>query len=379
MKSFITSIFLKGIISSLLLLHGFLAQAQEKPSAEALLQQALAQCAQIYAQTTQEKHFIYRETVAQNRQYAQLTEATGNLRYQPYQASFDYRQAYKQYHQGTLYNTSFLDTRRHRVLTHPDDQARIYEARSCEANFQPGTAIQLKGGPLGLTAYDLVKYPAVFMEKGSKAMPTPSLSPSYQFRLLGEGLQKDRICYEIEFLPYPTLRKEALFAGKIYLDKESLAIVRVNYQQIADEQQDVQVYAGEKFIYQGHQVNVCYQPLENGQWTLSQIEVRDQIQWQPNARPATWLTYQNESAIWLQPEAETVSSSLSGHIVPNQRDLGLASQIGDYHPLYWQALQNQALYPSLPVAVKADLEKKTSLERQFMGQTEALSARSLQK
>ncbi|NJL15578.1 MAG: hypothetical protein HC913_22945 [Microscillaceae bacterium] len=65
--------------------------------------------------------------------------------------------------------------------------------------------------------------------------------------------------------------------------------------------------------------------------------------------------------------------------MPNQRNLGLASQIGEYHPLYWQALQNQALYPGLPMAVKADLEKKTSLESQFMGQTEALSVRSFQR
>ncbi|NJL15579.1 MAG: hypothetical protein HC913_22950 [Microscillaceae bacterium] len=320
MKSLIVSVFLKGIIFSLYLLNGLSAQNQEIPSGEALLEQSLAQRPRQYAQNSQEKHFIYRETIAQNGHYAQLTEASGHLYYQPYAQSFDYQKAYQQYHQGDLYNTSFLDTRRHQVLTHPGDQARIYEARSSEANFQPGTAIQLKGGPLGLTAYDLVKYPAVFMEKGPKAQVSPRLNPRYQFRVLGESLQAGRMCYEIEFLPKATRNKEAVFAGKIYLDKQSLAIVQVSYQQIADEKQDVLVYCGEKFIYQGHQVRVCYQPLESGHWTLSQITVRDQVQWQPNARTATWLSYENESAIWLSPEKKP-------SVLPNLCKLCLIKEI----------------------------------------------------
>ncbi len=135
---------------------------------------------------------FYRETIKTNKSYVSISEAVLNI----YNAGY----------------TSFFDS----------DRVKIFKGRkSNDVKKMDTILVKFQGGPRTSLYLDLVKNPDVILD--------PEIFPYYNYSLNGIVSIDDRDNYEIEFsqkelIDYP------LYQGKIFLDKESLAVTGVNFE-----------------------------------------------------------------------------------------------------------------------------------------------------
>lgn len=141
---------------------------------------------------------FYRESIKKGSNYISLVEAVLDV----------YKESYKSYR---------------------DDQARIYIGRKA-TDINPNDTIFMKfqGGISDALLLDLAKHPEfVFGENADE----------YVFNIENIITMDNRPHYVIKFQPFPGIQ-DILFRGTIYLDVESLAFKRVEFNMNVEDQKD---------------------------------------------------------------------------------------------------------------------------------------------
>ena len=141
---------------------------------------------------------FYRETVRKRSTYINVSEAIVEIFKAPYSQGLD------------------------------RDNVQIYKGRKLiSPKVQDTLIVRLLGGP-NLSLYiDVVKNPELML--------TPENIPDYQYEIVESVMIDERPHYVVAFKPQVTL-PYAIYSGKMYIDKESLAFSRVEFSLNMDDE-----------------------------------------------------------------------------------------------------------------------------------------------
>jgi uncharacterized protein YegJ (DUF2314 family) len=351
--------------------------AQNSTNAEEIIQSSFAKISENYANESQTLNFFYRETIQEDNKYAQLSEVTGNLKYSAYHLPLQTTQAMHAYQVGDFYNTNFIGSRWYNTLTQPEDQALVQASRQSQTLFKHNIGQEITGGPLGLTAYDKVKYPSLFFTASNRNTKTTELNKDYQFELKGQKTFRGYQVYEIAFKPAKINKNQVGFQGVIYVEQNSLALVRFEYAQVVTQNLNIYRADKEEFVHPKHQVVLEYAQTNN-KWNLSHIEVIDEVIWQNTKTKQMIANYTTTSELWIQDitSEETVYFSDS-KLLPNTLQSSLRNVQDTYKVEFWNWLESSEKYPKLGENIRKDLENNIALEIQFKSTPETWTTAGL--
>lgn len=152
-----------------------------------------------------------------------------------------------------------------------EDQIKILKGRKMSLKNRPNISLKLKGGPFYYLKLDVVKYPLHFLKRNS--------SRYYNFDMQGMTYIKNRSTYVIAFHKKNN-RKLDIYKGKLYIDKETNAIARVEFDVTPTESQAINNLFTHQINNMKHNIIVLYKKLHyeinykyiNGTWYLQETQ-----------------------------------------------------------------------------------------------------------
>ncbi|MBO7601692.1 MAG: carboxypeptidase-like regulatory domain-containing protein [Bacteroidaceae bacterium] len=161
-------------------------------NARLLVESALDKVRQNYSTVPTLNYMFYRETIQKRNRYITISEAV--------------TESFKtSYTQGAI-----------------RDRVRIAKSRSVASpDLKDTLSVKLEGGPNLATYVDAVKNPDVLLD--------PEFMEMYSYDFKDYVSIDDRVQYAISFKPKPVVLDFPLYAGTIYIDRESLGISRIEF------------------------------------------------------------------------------------------------------------------------------------------------------
>ena len=329
----------------------------------------------------------YREMVKVDTSFVKYTDAACEIYYCSYDISYDeeiasslfFKADYNSFLQGSL---PFPQAKH--IIPHQNDAVKIIELRKSNnlEHFENrwGFEENLKkfdigGGPLHITAADIVKFKNDFLD---------SLSwKHYQFMYKGILTYNNRDVYKISFRPDKTNRS-ALWEGYMYIDKYSFALISYEYnisekcvKYLKDKnleyiveltrrktrKQTGKQLVKRKIEHTDQRVRVNY-TLHQSKWYLSHIKVEN--------------TFNNTGDLFEDINYETylelvVNNVETRNVIPFKTDAVFHTNKYNYmfnypqtyNPKFWETF-NTPLPSGIYKEAMKDIEKKKTLEEQFM-------------
>lgn len=158
--------------------------------AELLIQNVLSRIEQNYSSDLKLMTAFYRETVKKRKNYVSLSESVIEIEKQPYSNS-------------------------------ADDFIKLFKGRKhTDVNMLDTLEFKLQGGPYGAVYLDIMKYPSIIF--------TDNPIAAYQFNLENNTQIGERKVFVLSFKQRPGIT-EPLYYGKLYIDTESLAVIRATF------------------------------------------------------------------------------------------------------------------------------------------------------
>lgn len=122
-----------------------------------------------------------------------------------------------------------IDVYKASYVSYQDDQARIYIGRKAtDISAKDTVFMKFQGGINDALMLDIAKHPEIVFGKEAD---------EYDFKIEGMITMDDRPHYLISFLPYDGI-DDILFRGNIYLDAESLAFKRMEFNMNVEGRKD---------------------------------------------------------------------------------------------------------------------------------------------
>lgn len=133
-----------------------------------------------------------------------------------------YKEMVKQNNSCITTNEALLNIKKSSYLTSKQDQVSIAKIKGeCNPSQQDELLVKLQGGPTSALSMDIAKRPFL----GALAH---EVEKSYTFEYADPTTINNRECYVITFEQKPSDAR-MLYRGKIYIDKASLAIAKMEY------------------------------------------------------------------------------------------------------------------------------------------------------
>lgn len=225
-----------------------------------LVEQAVMKIPQNYSAKPNLFSSFYRETIQKGRRYIGISEAVSNV-----------------------YKTNY----KHQSVGH--DRVQVLRGRRLASQKKSDTlAVKIVGGPTIPVFLDVVKNGDEFF--------SPSTIHLYHYTMLIPVSIDDRMQYAIRFEPRVSL-EYALYRGTLYIDQESLAITRAEFElDMTDKDKATQFVlkkkpAGLRFNLQGVSFLVTYRQ-QDGKSYLNYMrnEVRFKCNWKRKLFASTYTT-----------------------------------------------------------------------------------------
>ncbi|MDF1549393.1 MAG: carboxypeptidase-like regulatory domain-containing protein, partial [Bacteroidales bacterium] len=324
---------------------------------------------------------FYREMMQENNQFIELAEAATNFYYAPYE-KYDIPKAVSQYFQTRdipdLINDYTFDFQMFNLVTHPDDQVKIIEARSTEYLHNEHFKVIISGGPLNIAACDVVKN----VSDSEHQFINPKFFKYYQYELIDISSYNNKRVYVIGFSPKNL--KKAWWKGKLFVDIESEAFISVEYEFEPQSKIKKQIFT---FIYnpalftkknskcknyfelKNQKVKVDYKQVGD-KWYLSHIK---RERYKSLNFSKYYIYYKNQPSINYYSSAELIINDIKSKAVKpfneeetleNSYSTVLQAYESDYNESFWE---NYNILKSTPLedSIKAMLETKKQLTAQF--------------
>ena len=174
-----------------------------------------------YIQKEMQFTAFYREILLNNSQAVRLSESVNTIYYQAYNASINedkslakYLSYYQKFHDGFAIRRIDLFN----PILHQDDKLFVIESRSSEDYRKTTANLLINGGPMALFTFDEVKLQNKVLNK--------NLLRKYNFSLDTVTSLNNKLVYVISFIPK---RKKEVFQGKLYIQNEDLAFIRIDF------------------------------------------------------------------------------------------------------------------------------------------------------
>ncbi len=225
-----------------------------------LVEQAVMKIPQNYSEKDNLFSAFYRETIQKRRRYISISEAVADV----------YKNPYKR--QSTAY-----------------DRVQVLKGRRLASQKKSDTlAVKIVGGPTIPVYLDVVKNGDEFF--------SPNLIHCYHYSMLLPISIDDRMQYAIRFEP-KVIMETALYRGTLYIDQETLAITRAEFElDMSDKEKATRFVlrkkpAGLRFNLQGVSFLVTYRQ-QSGKTYLNYMrnEVRFKCDWKKRLFAATYTT-----------------------------------------------------------------------------------------
>jgi hypothetical protein len=288
-----------------------------------LIQQAIEKIPENYSKKAQLATGFYRETIKQNNEYVALTEAILKIYKAPY-------------------NSPLVD------------QASIYKGRKRPFVKQMDTLFfKLQGGIYTSFMLDIAKNHSTFISGEN--------FNEYDYKFEGTTTFQGRTLYIIgfdqkDFIKYP------LYKGKIYIDAESLAFVKVSFSlspKGIDYAAGVMVRKAPKGV-KVRPVDASYEVSyteNNNVWYLSHI--REEIQFKIRKRYNIFnITFQTTSELAITQIDSVEAKRFKRDQTIKENDI-FVEKITSYDPAFWEDFNYIPPDKTLEEAF-AELKKKTS-------------------
>lgn len=225
-----------------------------------LVEKAVRKIPQNYADKHNMFSSFYRETIQKGRRYIGISEAVANVYKTPYKRQ----------------DVNF-------------DRVQVLKGRRLESQKRSDTlAVKIVGGPTIPVYLDVVKNGDEFFG--------PDMIHCYHYTMLIPVSIDDRMQYAIRFEPRVTL-EYALYKGTLYIDQESLAITRAEFElDMSDKEKATQFVlkrkpSGLRFNLQGVSFLVTYRQ-QDGKTYLNYLRntVRFKCDWKKRLFASTYTT-----------------------------------------------------------------------------------------
>lgn len=225
-----------------------------------LVEKAVRKIPQNYADKHNMFSSFYRETIQKGRRYIGISEAVANVYKTPYKRQ----------------DVNF-------------DRVQVLKGRRLESQKRSDTlAVKIVGGPTIPVYLDVVKNGDEFFG--------PDMIHCYHYTMLIPVSIDDRMQYAIRFEPRVTL-EYALYRGTLYIDQESLAITRAEFElDMSDKEKATQFVlkrkpSGLRFNLQGVSFLVTYRQ-QDGKTYLNYLRntVRFKCDWKKRLFASTYTT-----------------------------------------------------------------------------------------
>lgn len=233
-----------------------------------------------------------------------------------------------------------------------NDQIRLFKGRKQQDVIETSRLdYKVEGGLYNSLLLDIARNPIGFLEEGSFAF--------YDFYFDGFTKLNGRDVYIIRFDQKP-LTQDALFAGRLYIDVESMAIAGAKF---GLSEQGIK-YARTLLIRKSphsYQVrplkaeyNVSYRFVK-GKWTLSSVHTELDVR--AKARRAFFNSvYKTFSDLVITGKDTSNVRRFKGSEVARSTDI-LVNQIKDYDPVFWEGFNTIQPESRLEDAVEKLLQK----------------------
>lgn len=368
-----------GLSSEAVQLNEVVVNAQLRDiSGREIIRKAIKKIKQNYPRQNSYLNSFYREMVYEEDTCVQVNEAVTKIHYTRYPQRRYVRPSFRQFYAEDYYfrytaggGIFFSYPQYFKYYNTKKDQAQILAARVSDYNGHTTVIPAPNTGPLALTAMDKVKYLADFFDS--------KLLKKYAYHKTGAVYIGETLCYAINFYPQQENRRVfqawnkkmgfAIYAGTIYVDVESFAVVKFNCRFTPDAKLDVYKNDHDCRRFPAiSDVSVSYKK-EGNSYHLNKVVTTQKTIPKPNhiCVPTSYnytcvreLIVNSTTTQNVQKLATDDPSLLKDVQFSNLRDYPVS-----YPQQFWENYTSSSLYPTLSKSTIAQLEKHRPLQDQF--------------
>ena len=315
---------------------------------------------------------FYRETVKEEDKWIVLNEAVIDLKYSPYpQKNFQKRALHVGYFKYDKLPLNILGSSVFRHLHRfvdfipiGRDQVKIVSSRVSLNQTVNGIEASPIGGPGDLIALDKLKYLYDFLD--------PEIMDKYSYKSKGQINYNGELCYLIDFFPKEKINQMVnfgpnykmhfpIFLGRIYISGKTFAILNMEFELSDDlnfRASFINVVETPFFL----KCKVAYKQF-NGKWMINSVETEQRRSELSGKKKVNYTCFR--SLKLEDPKYEKVKFKRES-IAYITKSFQLRYFDNKYDENFWKEYEKTANYPPIPKAVLSDLEKETSLEKQFL-------------
>lgn len=351
-------------------------------SAKQLLKKIFKNIEQNYAQEPVLFEGYYRETVAENGAFISYSDAAVLVHYAPYQEKSykwsDYRVeaqfSISSLSNSNMYNGKSLHRGHFHSRTVNKDQAKVIDSRSSKNLTKTDMYANVQAGPMGIFSKDYLKYKAAFFgdkkfknfdyELGEVLLDGVGYVYVLSFRTsmtkeLMEALEKKGA-----FKPFYKVGRNKALQGKIYVDKETYAVLKFESSVPPEFKKYFCSYTTMNYKHFDYKLNIEYQKIGD-KYYLKYLRHEDEFILNDTISNNT-TPYYAVSQFWVdEVKTEQVEmfdmTEVFANIYTNQLfDLPL-----EYNADFWDAYKEQNSVAIIPDSIRKDMETDNILEKQF--------------
>jgi len=335
----------------------------KKPlSVKKILKKTIKNTTKNYSQDAVNFQALYRELMQENDKYIYLNEAVVDIHYTKYPQNNIDRKTYHKWMYDDSYAFEFNYSKFNGFPTQfntREDKVKIIESRSSESSSVNNLDIPISGHPLSLTAKDYIKYRNDFLN--------PKTINNYTYTKKESESINGTDCYVIQFHPkssskkvvfnYIFKNKNAIYTGRMYIDKTTFALVKMDFQLLQSFDYGFYKY----HVPLDSKITVEYKKFES-KWYLNKISLQQtrKVYIQKTKKYSLVNSYQELFITKIDNENAHKITNL------NEWKHTRLTQLRNYKRIYNSTFwNNYTLYPKLSKKIKNDLKQNVSLEKQF--------------
>ncbi|MCZ4409107.1 prolyl oligopeptidase family serine peptidase [Cryomorphaceae bacterium 1068] len=351
-------------------------------SAKQLLKKVIKNIEENYSQEPVILEGYYRETVAENGAFISYADAAAEIHYAPYQEKSykwsDYRMeaqsSISSLSNSNMYNGKSLHRAHFHFQTVKDDQAKVIDSRSSKNLTTTDMFANVQCGPMGVFSKDYLKYKAAFFSDKKFKKFNYELGEvlidgvGYVYVLSFRTALTKELMEELEaknsYKPYAKAHRNKVLQGKIYIDKESFAVLKFE-SSVPDEFKEYFCsYTTMNYKHFDYKLNIEYQKIGDKYYLKS---LRHEDEFILNDTITNNITpYYAVSQFWVdEVKTEEVKPFDMTEVFANLTTNQLFDLPLEYHEDFWKDYTAKYPIAIIPDSIRKDMEGKTPLEKQF--------------
>lgn len=354
----------------------------KKITAKQLLKKVIKNIETNYAQEPALLKGYYRETVAENGAYISYADASAEIHYAPYSEKsyhwkdyrFDAQRSLSSLSNSNMYNGRSLHRGHFHSRTINQDQAKVIDCRSSKNLTKTDMYANVEAGPMGIFSKDYLKYKAAFFsdkkfkkfnyEIGEVLIEGVGYVYVLNFRTAITKEEMLELEQKNERKPFYKASRNKLLQGKIYIDKETFAVLKFESSVPSEFKKYFCSYTTMNYKHFDYKLNIEYQKIGDT-YHLKYLRHEDEFILKDTITNNT-TPYYAVSQFWVDEvvtdEVEKFDlTEVFANLSTNQLfDLPL-----EYHQDFWEAYTAEHAIAIIPDSIRKDMEVETPLEKQF--------------